>query len=537
MQIDDKLIGPKATHPIARPWPGYARCMEQWQLVHDLRGGTLRMREVAKKFHRWLAPEGGEAEADFEQRVDRSFLHEAYVDAIDDLLSKPFSKPIEVKGALPEQIADIPDDCDLQGTSLTEFGKRYWRDSLDHGTSYLLVDFPSVGGQQSEGQERDNRIRPYFVHLTAENVIGFTESKGPNGRNRLTSIRWIEVESLPGEYGMEEALRIRRMSFVYQDEIDAAGVAGFPAPRGVVERWGLVKKSDGAGEEWALVEPATTHTFVGLPLVDLPLNPCGRMEAKPVLGKLAWLNCKHWQESSDQSNNLRFARIGILLATGVTAEEGKSKKLVIGPNSLVRLQDPNADLKYVTGGTEGITAGRQSLVDLEAAMEALGAAPMLQRRPGDQAGTSAAIAEGDANSDLEAWARQLEHALRRALEIAAEWIKKPLPESVEVDVFTEFTIPFAQSQDLATLIQLHAVGALSKVDLLSEFQRRKALDKNMDVKAAVARAEQEDASLADVGMGDTPPTDPPPEDPEGDPAGDPPADAKDKQKPPPAKAA
>lgn len=492
----ESTIGQNATHPIARPCPAYNRMAPEWQLIHDLRGGTLGMQEAASEHGRWLQAEEAESATNFRARVKRSFLFEGYVDAIDDLLSKPFSKPVEIKGELPPEIAGIEEDADLAGTSLTEFAKAFLRDALDHGTSYVLVDFPQVPVSKSFGDEVESRIRPYCVLLSASNVIGWTEAKGPNGRERLTSMRWKECAGVPTDYGVEEVERVRRMTFVYADEVAAS-----PGATGTVEVWQEVETQ--TGKTWAIVE-SYPHTFVGLPIVALPLNLVARMEAKPVMAKLAWLNCKHWQSASDQSNNLRFARIGVLLLTGFADEEGKAK-LAIGPNSLVKLRNPDAKLAYVTGGTEGIVVGRQDLVDIEAAMESLGSAPMLQRRPGDQAATSAALSDQDVTCDLQTWARLEEHAIEQILEVAAQWAKVELPEDIEVKIYTEFQIPFAQSQDLTTLVDMTAKGFLSKRTLLAEFGRRKALDAGLDIDKELQDIEAEGPALAD--MNDPPPDD------------------------------
>lgn len=487
-------IGPNASHPIAVPCAAYLRMASEWQLIHDLRGGTLEMRRVAIEYERWLMREDGEKTENFHARVNRSVLYEGYTDAVDDLMAKPFSKPIEFDGELPSELAGMFDDADLEGTSVTEYGRKWLRDAADHGASYTLVDFPPAGGQQTHGDEIASRIRPYFVMLSSANVIGWTEAKGPNGQPRMTSLRWKECENVSGEYGITEVERVRRMVFVYQDQIDAAIAAGIKPPQGFVEVWQEVEDPQTKKMTWKIVD-TYTHTFVGLPIVQLPLEMLARMESRPVLRKLAWLNVQHWASASDQNNNLRFARVGILTASGLTAAEAKDEKLKIGPNSFVKLTNPDAKLAYVTGGTEGVVVGRQDLVDLEAKMQSLGVAPILERRNGSQPATGAALEDQDTTCDLQTWARLEETALLACFEIAAQWAKVKLADKFKVKIFTKFAIPFAQTQDVAALNTLEMSGNLSKRTMWKILQEWKFLPDSFD-------PDEEERLLAEQGAPD-----------------------------------
>ncbi|MCV4274467.1 DUF4055 domain-containing protein [Pseudomonas capsici] len=74
-----------------------------------------------------------------------------------------------------------------------------------------------------------------------------------------------------------------------------------------------------------------------------------------------------YQESSDQWNILRIARVPVLFASGV-AEDAL---IAIGSEYAIK-GESGADLKYVEHSGAAIGAGRDSLKDLEAKMQSYG---------------------------------------------------------------------------------------------------------------------------------------------------------------------
>ena len=84
---------------------------DYWELIHDLLGGTKRMRECGTK---WLPRYRSERFTQYKDRVQRSVLYEAFKDTIEALSAKPFSQPVTVHGAtsLPERLRLIENDVE-----------------------------------------------------------------------------------------------------------------------------------------------------------------------------------------------------------------------------------------------------------------------------------------------------------------------------------------------------------------------------------------------------------------------------------------
>jgi hypothetical protein len=74
----------------------------------------------------------------------------------------------------------LTDDCDLQGTSLTEFFRRQFVQMLVCGASYTVVDFPRADGWALTRAEEDasGRSRAYLVDYSPEEVINWNYDRG-----------------------------------------------------------------------------------------------------------------------------------------------------------------------------------------------------------------------------------------------------------------------------------------------------------------------------------------------------------------------
>ena len=76
----------------------YWKDMEiDWHPVRSLLGGTRAMRKPGTVY---LPREEAESEKSYRNRLGRSFLYAGLKNAVAELTSKPFQKPVEVKPGL-----------------------------------------------------------------------------------------------------------------------------------------------------------------------------------------------------------------------------------------------------------------------------------------------------------------------------------------------------------------------------------------------------------------------------------------------------
>jgi len=442
----------------------FVKMASKWDLLDDLIAGTARMRQVGKK---WLPQEPREKDEAYTNRVKRSFLYGAFSDAVDRIVAKPFSIPVTFTGATPDLFNEMIRNVDNCGNDLTLFSRAVFEDGVIHGLSYILVDHPATGGKLTAKAERDLKIRPYFVHVKSDQLIGHRCRRNGAGEKVLTQVR-IYGKSLNyvGKFGEEEVESIR---VITED--------GF-------EIW--EKKDD--DKEFSQTQQGE-HTFGGVPLVPFYTNSTGFMTADPPLEDVAWMNLAHWQSYSDQRNILRFARVGILFGSGFTEDEIENG-FSIGPTNMILSANEAAKLEVVEHSGRAIGAGKDDLEELEAKMDSLGLRPFLDQK-GNPTATGKAIDEAKSYSSILSWIRSLEMALRTAFEFAARWRKITVSEDFDVDVFSDFGISVQTYEAIQNLTTARANREISRQTYLEEIKRRGLIADTVKVDEEIQRIESE----------------------------------------------
>ena len=360
----------------------------------------------------------------------------------------------------------IAKDADLCGSDLTLFARCVFEDAVVHGLSHILVDHPATGGTLNAKEERDLGIRPYFVHVKAEQLIGWRTKRDAAGRSVLTQARIYErVVEPSGEYGEEDVERVRVIT-----------ETGFQ----VFEK----RKNDKTFTQ----KTSGDHTFGSVPIVTLYTSG-ENYTATPPLEDLAWMNLAHWQSASDQRNILRFARVGILFGAGFTEDEAE-KGFAIGPTNMIVSTNPDAKLSVVEHSGRAIGAGKEDLAELEAKMDSLGLRPFLDQK-GNPTATGKLVDEAKSFSSILAWIRSLELALLSAFKFAAKWTKETPSEEFEVDVFSDFGISVQTNEAIQNLITMRANRDISHETFLNEVKRRGLLADSLDVEDEMDRVKAE----------------------------------------------
>lgn len=438
----------------------YIRMSDAWSLPNDLRGGTRAMRVAGKL---WLPREPKEKEDKYELRLNRSVLYNAYGDTLGKLVSKPFSRAVDVvTETILEPQQEIIDDVDQDGLSLTQFASSAFLAGIHYGLTHCLVDFPTQEGTETLADEQANGVRPRLIHVTPEQLIGWKYEN-----QRLVEIRILEtqIEDIGG-FEQEEAYYVRVIR---------------------IDTWELWKK---AGDNWSL-SSSGVNTFGGVPLFTLYINEQeDRMVASPTMEDLAWMNLAHWQSSSDQRNILRFARCGILHAAGFGSDELSG--ISWGPNTLVESSDKDAILKHVEHDGKGIDAGAKDLEQLERLMESLGNQPLVERSAQSTA-TGKAIDDNNSTTDIQSWIRRTETWLTLCFKAAGQWLKQDW--DLEFDIFSDFAATILKDTDIKSLIIMREKKQITAETHLKELKRRNFLSGSVDVEAEI---EQLDAEKPDL---------------------------------------
>lgn len=464
---------------VANPCAEYEANAARWAHLDALLGGTTRMRAEGAK---WLPRESKEAHEAYANRLSRSFLFGAYEEALSGLACKPFTEPVSYDGDLPEQLAPMEEDMDLEGRGLTEFAKDVFRDALHRGMTHILVDFPAIEGEISLADERRLGVRPYLSHISGADLIGWRLRKSTSGRVELAQIRISETfQEADGDFGEREVQRIRVFN------APAILKDGTLEPQGT---WAIYeKRKDGENAEKWMLASEGVHTFPGIPLVTIYTGRTGFMQAKPPLEDLGWLNIAHWQSSSDQRNILRYART---YTPVIFTDDDKAHEKVanFGCNGIWVFKGSDGSAQMLEHSGASIEAGEKDLSTLQEQMEILGLQPML-RRSGTATATAKSIDEARGDCDMQSWVRNLNAGLLRAFSLAAQWAKIELPEDLKFNVFSDFGLTARGQEEAKIILEMRKNREITRNTFLKEMAKRKLLDGDMDVDAEILALESE----------------------------------------------
>lgn len=450
------------------PSNAYQNMQLKWQLIDDLMAGTDVMRERAEM---WLPREPNELLANYKNRLKRSFLYPILKDTIEKATSRPFSQPVTVtKDELDGRLVPMIDDMDGEGTDVTQQARDAYEIMAAYGIVHVYVDYPNTGGQQNAAEDR--LISPVARLIMPCDLIGWRYRTNTDGKRELTQIRFRYYENVAdGEWG--------------DTEKELLLVVNAPSAEGGSGTWQRFELT--ASGKYNMIEQGV-HTYPGIPLATAYSKKKGFMIAEPPLKDLADLNLAHWQSSSDQRNALRFARIGMIAATGISKEEYDSE-MTIAPTNMFKSVNKDAKYYYVENQGGAIGAGEREIQHIEEQCEVLGAAPFVQRTANSTA-TGKALDRDESNSDAQAWVRIIERLYKTVFAIAAKWVKVELPDKFGVNIFDEFDSAIDGS-DNDFLLKMRTSGELSRETFLSEVKRRGTLAENVEVKEEMDRIESE----------------------------------------------
>ncbi len=172
--------------------PEYTAKKQMWRMYEDLYVGGEQLRGNASEY---LVRRQREPLDVYGERVGRVF-YENYVGSIIDWYAATlFRREPELiaegdNHAGKRFVGEFTEDCDLRGTSLSEFFRRQLINALVYGSSHILIDFPRrtnpVGSRAEE--EASGAARAYLVGYTPEQVINWS-------RNERGQLEWVVIRT------------------------------------------------------------------------------------------------------------------------------------------------------------------------------------------------------------------------------------------------------------------------------------------------------------------------------------------------------
>ena len=490
-----------------QPCIEYQRMSPRWDLIEDLLGGTIVMRERGEK---WLPRDASEDPKMYTNRLNRSFLFEAFKTTIDDLASKPFSRDITIQGedTMPPKLKVLISDIDGQGMRLTQFAHDYFfKVGLTYGLAHGIVEYPPApeGVDPSKrtlaDQQRDGD-RTYVAPLHPRDLIYWRTVKNRLGAQVLEEIRFVErrTVNISGKLVEEKLIRVYRRNVwgLYRLSEVTPTATGPQADEARLPTIRYPGDTDTPAPQpsyrWVL-ESSGPNTLGYIPLVTFYTNRTGFLTATPPLEALAWLNLDHWQNYSQQSNILHFARVPMLFVTGLSPEE-IDRQFTLAAYAVFKAISPTAKLSWIEHSGKAISSGKEHLEHIEARMEILGLKPMIQRT-GNTTATARAIDQSHQDSELHEWVRNLESVLLEVFIIGADWEKVANQLKLDGDtafathVFDDFALSMKGATDLAELLATRKAGQIDHETYLTELRRRGTLAEQTDISTIIGKLKSE----------------------------------------------
>ncbi|QPB42214.1 DUF4055 domain-containing protein [Rodentibacter haemolyticus] len=438
---------------------------KQIQLIDDLLGGTAQMRHRREKY---LPQMELESDKSYRNRLNRSTLYPALSETLSQMCGRVFFKAISTENIHATLQQNFLPDVDAQGNNLDVFSARWFYSALAYGVSYVLVDYTRTENVKTLADEKAAGARPYLVEIKPQSVLGF-KTAIINGKQQLTQFRYKEnVIEDDGEFAVKTVEQI------------------------CVYEIGRVRKYRKQQNGWQLVEDlqlfAQNRPLAYIPIVAFSTNKKGFMLGETPLLELAYLNIKHFQSQSDQDNILNTARVPLLVRVGINNEH----PVKIG-GSLIDVPQ-NGDLRYVEHSGNAITAGQESLKELESQMRVAGA-KLLDKTVLAMTDSQARDEQGKEISQLRLYANQFEDALDLALEYVGNWLGIQQVGSVEIS--GNIDSDFDPNQSMDTVIKLQNAGTLSKQTTFEEAKRRGLISDNLQWEDEQARLDAEGLGLSD----------------------------------------
>ena len=300
---------------------------------------------------------------------------------------------------VPSSLVDHWENIDNAGTHGDVFTKQVFHDAMVAGHAGIFVDFPPSEPGLNRAAEIALGLRPFWRHIAKENMISW-RTQLVNGRLVLTQLVLNEPTVLPiGAYGEREVDRYRVLRLTIE---------------GVM--WDLFeanKQSDPVR-----IDGGQMVGVKEIPFVAVYANPTGFLQSKPPLMDLAWLVIAHYQTNSDMLHAAHIANTPVPVFIGVEVDE----KVVFGPNTVINIENPEGDAKWLETEGGAINTTKTILGDMRTEMSVLGLG-ILERRPMTaETATAKRIDRSEKDSQLSTAARSLEDGIERALGFHAQFM-------------------------------------------------------------------------------------------------------------------
>lgn len=466
---------PMATHnikPDAKS-PDWQAMADYWGLVTAIVEGRDAVIAAGELY---LPKFTNESQKDYDFRLETARYTNIYRDIIEGLAQKPFARELHlVDEEKSSRFKELIEDIDGRGNHLHIFAGETFFGGINKAIEWILVDFTASEGLRTVEDEQQAGVRPYWVHVPADNVI-WIESEVIEGREQLTVVKILEDP--------------KRVRTFWRIDSQLAKEQGIGDGATAVVMWKVEVEND---EGTWIIEQQNRLTINEIPMVPFIT---GRRKGvywqfSPPMRDAADLQIELYQQETALKYIKTSTCFPMLAANGVTPvtdASGKVASVPVGPLAVL-YAPPNADGNHGEWewiGTDAATLKflSEDIKNIIKELRELGRQP-LTAQSGNLTKITTAVAAAKGNSAVQAWALQLKDALENAMRLTALWLNETVVP--QVVVFTDFAVEDMDNKSPEHLLKLRAAGDLSLETLWTEFRRREILGPEFDEEAELKK--------------------------------------------------
>jgi len=433
---------------------------EGWAPIYCVAGGTSYLRDNAREF---IPIEPKEDESAWKRRVSKATLTPFTTKIADQGAGLILRKSIQLSpktgdGAVAEFWEEFCENVDGYGTDLDAFARSVVISSLMLGHAGVIVDYPAREPAPNLEIERERGLRPYFIKVDADQIIGWRKEAG-NPISPIVQVRIKEtVTEQVGQFGDRSVVQIR-----------------------VLEQgsWRVFRKGENG---WELYEEGQNSLSV-IPLAVTYSGKISELISRPPLLSIANINICHAQRECDLNHALHVSALPILVLRGY---DDSDNEIGLSANSAI-LMSTDSDASYVEPASSAFTAQQSYITELENQMKNLGISTLFSQTMAAETAESKQISRSDSDSLLAIVSKDLQSALQNAFDMAGEFIGQDAPV-VQLD--RDFDLQQLTDGQIGQYLGLYTNNVISLETLLSMLRAGEVLPSDLDIEEEIEKVEE-----------------------------------------------
>lgn len=399
------------------PCDAYREMEPRWNLVDDIREGTLTIR--AKK-ETYLPKFEAETLLDWDARVKLTFANDHYETTITEHVGLVLSAPIALGKDVPAALVPLIEDIDGAGNHLDVFAQSVLDSALHLGHAVLYTDYPDATDVQWKAEEIAAQMRPYVTLYPARDVLDWKHVTVGG----VKALVWLKLRERSGETdGDADDVTYREVTQAVSYDAVTARATGLGAIT-----WQTYRVA-----EDGTVEPVGAGLVKGPPRIPARVvyggQKLGLLRTKPHLYGLSLSSTEETQVKSDYAKVMHSCNVPTPVFIGrnvndasVTVQMGQGIDIPVG-----------GDAKYLEPTGVALSHTRLRLLDIQTQMRRQGATTAAGEGGPAITATEAAQQAKSRNAKLARAARSLQDALEGVLQDFAAFMRIPSGGSLAIN--------------------------------------------------------------------------------------------------------